>query len=136
MHLKCFDIKLYIFLCIFHTLIQICAIGHTILYIKTQKNHIYIQLKDLFLKFDLCDFKSIISRPLFIIIFRPKMVEFTPIPFWPINEGCIVHTPYLSALDFPILQFEISSLMNWIFFPVWNIKFQKPSLEIYFIGLG
>ena len=40
---------------------------------------------------------------------------------------------------FPILQFEISSLINWIFSPFWNIKLAKskiPVWEIHFVGLG
>ena len=43
------------------------------------------------------------------------------------------------ALAFSMSPFwhrYILSLVNWIFFPVWNMKFQNPNLEIYFIGLG
>ena len=35
-------------------------------------------------------------------------------------SGCAIHSPYLSALDFWNIEFEITSLMNLIFSLVWT----------------
>ena len=47
---------------------------------------------------------------------------------------CGRQAPYLHWI-FPILQFEISSLINWIFFPVWNQRIELKCIHVMILVL-
>ena len=55
--------------------------------------------------------------------------------FWSRALGVILNIPHIYLnWNFPILQFEISSLMNWIYFPLWNQLYISSSTNLVFFS--